>query len=416
MDIPHRLAACVLEIKITALQTQFQWGLNITHTHPRPPTHTHARTPTHTHTHCTCREWLQPLALAISLKKTTKKSRCFPASIPVTAGIDPQYLQCPLIFHSKQIWMLHTTEQLKSFQLAEQSGALSSNEVHDYKLRRGRHRLSSFCLQQQMNAQVKFSALLRSKVSELYICCFKFQKFVHLSWGISLKDLQIMNKISEGQCHVLFSSVFFQVLYWDFNVSFQHLLIQKGEFRDSWWVQRCRVMRLQNNKANGETLSQKLKLKNEIGIFFSLRCPYSGLSSTDLFQISPCLPWTTVCEKDCPAESFCRQWVWSNSPRRGIAGPQTLHSTSTSSACPRAALPLPSLLFCQDKPLVPGSGRAHSGRLCVVLPTACLLISVLRFYADTQTSSSPPLNVLQSSSSWKRVVLFSHIPRTISSN
>lgn len=187
------------------------------HTHtptpPAPPTHphAHARARTHPRTHTLHLSWMAAaIGVSNKPKKTTKKSGCFPASSPVTAGIDPQYPQCPLIFHSKQIWMLHTTEQLKSFQLAEQSGALSSNEVHDYKLRRGGPRLSSFCLQQQMNAEVKFSALLRSKVSELYICCFKFQQFVHLSWGISLKDLQIMNKISKGQCHVLFSAVFFR--------------------------------------------------------------------------------------------------------------------------------------------------------------------------------------------------------------
>lgn len=43
MDSPHRLAACVLEIKITALQTQFQCGLNITHTCTHTP-NTHTRT------------------------------------------------------------------------------------------------------------------------------------------------------------------------------------------------------------------------------------------------------------------------------------------------------------------------------------------------------------------------------------
>lgn len=199
MDSLHRLAACVLEIKITALETQFQCGLNITPP-PAPPT-PNRHTNTHTHTLCTCREWLQPLGLANNPQKNpTKKSGCFSVSPPVTAGIDSQDPQCPLIFYSKQIWMLYTTEQLKSFQKAQQSGALSRKEVHNYKLRRGRPQLSSFCLQQQMNAGVELSAVLLSKVSELYICCFKSQEFVHLSWGISLKDLQITNRISKGQC------------------------------------------------------------------------------------------------------------------------------------------------------------------------------------------------------------------------
>lgn len=94
MDSPHRLAACVLEIKITALQTHFLCGLNI-HTHARACTLTHTCVPVHVLKPVLKR--LRPLALG---PKTDPGQGCFLVSSPVTAGTEFQELLLLIIMKS----------------------------------------------------------------------------------------------------------------------------------------------------------------------------------------------------------------------------------------------------------------------------------------------------------------------------
>lgn len=83
-------------------------------------------------------------------------------------------------------------------------------------------------------------------------------------------------------------------LFWDFNIPFQNLLIQRGNSGECSNADKygCKTTKPMDKNHHKNQTTKKWNIL------------FSGLSSTDLFQISPCL-----CEKDCAAESFYWQWV-----------------------------------------------------------------------------------------------------------
>lgn len=186
-------------------------------------------------------------------------------------------------------------------------------------------------------------------------------------------DLQIMNKISEGQCQVLFSSCFVLI-----SIFYLMFIDPSGKFRGSWWVHRCGVIGCKKTQSLWTEIITKLNLKkwnwnilfSVVSLFWSEL--YRSISDLTLFSLN-------YVRRTVQLKAFTGRGFYKTVP--GVELWARRPSTAQVHHQHALAQPFHLFSFTRTNLLFLAAGALTVGG-CVLFCQLRALWSVLRFYTD----------------------------------